>query len=51
LVVIGAHSATLAPLTQTTSAPGMSDQGLAARSIPKAILLAAAALTMHSRPL
>ena len=39
------------PLIQTTSALGMSDQGLAPRSMPKAFLLAAAALTMQSRPL
>jgi hypothetical protein len=49
--VIGAHSATLAPLIQTTSARGMSTHGLAARSMPNASLLAAAALTMQSRPL
>ncbi len=50
-VVIGAHSPTFAPLIQTTSALGMSDHGLAARSMPKAFLLPAAALTMHRRPL
>jgi len=49
--VIGAHSATLAPLIQTTSAFGMSDHGFAARSTPKAFLLPAPALTMQSRPL
>ena len=47
----GAHSATLAPLIQTTSALGMSAQELAARSMPKAFLLPAPAETMHSRPL
>jgi hypothetical protein len=45
------HSATLAPAIRITSVSRMSDQGLAARSIPNAFLLAAAALTMHSRPL
>jgi len=44
-------SATFAPLIHTTSAPRMSDQGLAARSIPKAFLFPAPALTMHRRPL
>ena len=48
---MGAHSATLAPLIQTRSVSRMSLQGLAARSIPKDFLFAAAALTMQSRPL
>jgi len=51
LVVIGEHSATLEPATQITSVPTMSDQGFVVRSIPNAFLLAAPALTMHSRPL
>jgi hypothetical protein len=50
-VVIGAHSAIFAPLIQTTSAPRISLHGLAARSTPKHMLLAAPALTMQSRPL
>ncbi len=37
-VVIGAHSATFAPVTNTTWAFGMSDHGFGERSMPKAIL-------------
>ncbi len=51
LVVMGAHSATLAPITNTTSAFGMSLHGFEARSIPSARLLATPADTMQSRPL
>ena len=45
------HSAMFAPAIHTASAPTMSFQLLAARSMPKAFLLALAAETMHSRPL
>ena len=51
LVVIGAHSAMFAPITNTTSASGMSLHGLLARSMPRARLLATPAETMQSRPL
>jgi len=44
---MGAQSPMFAPLIQTTSALRISDQGLAARSMPKAFLFAAAALTMQ----
>jgi hypothetical protein len=47
----GKHSAMLVPATTITSVSSRSAQGLPARSIPKAFLLAAAAETMHSRPL
>ncbi|MNC97861.1 hypothetical protein D3C83_156570 [compost metagenome] len=50
-MVIGEHSATLEPATQITSVPIMSDQGFVVRSMPKAFLFAAPALTMQSRPL
>jgi hypothetical protein len=48
---MGEHSATFEPATQITSVPTMSDQGLVVRSMPKAFLLAAPALTMQRRPL
>jgi hypothetical protein len=51
LVVIGAHSAMLAPTTNTTPASGMSLHGFAARPIPRARLFATPADTMQSRPL
>jgi hypothetical protein len=51
LVVIGAHSAMFAPITNTTSANGMSLHGFDARSMPSARLLATPAETMQSRPL
>jgi hypothetical protein len=51
LVVIGAHSAMFAPITNTTSASGMSLHGFDARSMPRARLLATPADTMQSRPL
>ena len=41
----------LAPVMMTAFASGMSLHGLAARSTPNAILLAAPALTMQRRPL
>ena len=50
-MVIGEHSATFEPATQMTWLPTMSAHGLVVRSMPKAFLLAAPALTMHRRPL
>ncbi len=50
-VVMGAHSATLAPAIRITSASRMSLQGLAARSMPRTFFEAAAAETMQRRPL
>ena len=50
-MVIGAHSATLAPATSTTSALGMSLHGFAARSKPSIRFAAAAAGAMPIRPL
>ena len=47
----GKHSAMLVPATTMTSVSSRSAQGLPARSMPNAFLLAAAAETMHSRPL
>ena len=47
----GKHSATFEPATRITCVWRMSAHGLAARSIPNAFLFAAAALTMHRRPL
>ena len=50
-LVMGAHSAMFAPLIHTTSVLRISLHGLAARSTPKAFLLAPPALTMQRRPL
>jgi len=50
-VVIGAHSAMLAPATRITFAFVMSLHGLALRSMPRIFLDAAAADTMQRRPL
>ena len=47
----GKHSAMFVPATTMTSVSSRSAQGLPARSMPNAFLLAAAAETMHSRPL
>ena len=47
----GKHSARFVPVKMITFALGISLQGLAARSTPNAILLAAPALTMQSLPL
>jgi hypothetical protein len=47
----GNVSAQFDPAINKTSASGMSLQGLAARSIPNALLLPAAAETMQSLPL
>jgi hypothetical protein len=51
LLRTGKVSAQFAPAIKRTSASGMSLQGFAARSMPKALLLPAAAETMQSRPL
>ncbi|OAR26206.1 hypothetical protein A8W25_12240 [Streptomyces sp. ERV7] len=50
-VMTGKHSPTLDPAMSRQSVRRMSEKGLAARSMPKASLLAPAAETMHSRPL
>ena len=49
--IAGANVAECAPITNTTSASGMSLQGFDARSMPSARLLATPADTMQSRPL
>lgn len=50
-VITGKHSPTFDPAMSRQSVRRMSEKGLPARSMPKASLLAPAALTMHSRPL
>lgn len=50
-VITGKHSPTLEPAISRQSVSRMSEKGLPARSMPKASLLAPAALTMQRRPL
>ncbi|CAO0833999.1 hypothetical protein SMICM17S_05359 [Streptomyces microflavus] len=50
-VITGKHSPTLEPAMRRQSVRRMSEKGLPARSMPKASLLAPAALTMQRRPL